>query len=574
MPYRRGMWYNEAGENRKMMQGIKNTSNETFARLMGNGLHYEVPRYQRDYSWTIEQWNDLWYDIEQLLDDEDSHYMGYLVLQTNDDKNYQIIDGQQRLTTLSILILAVIKSIRQLPASHTEKAENEQRAQNIHSNYIGNLDMLTLTSINKLVLNRNNDGFYKNYLSAFNEFPKRGLKTSEKLLKDSFEYFNSLLSDTYRTAEDLIRFLDTVVNSIFFTVITVTDELNAFKVFETLNARGVQLSSSDLLKNYIFSVADTNNLHDMHLEELENQWIRIADTVKDAQISDFLRIYWNSNHKTIRKNQLYRTIRNEIKTPERAFALLRDLQKNADIYMALKDPHDEMWQTLPDIRENLRLLKLFNVTQPMSLLLAAYARLSLKTFSALLKKIVVLSFRYNVICGKNPNEQENAYNNIALDIQKNGTYDTENFKRNIDVVDAEFEPAFAYKDFIPNTRNNQIAKYILVQLEKFETGMSLNEDDVTLEHILPCSPDEKKWKWDDGKIQQYRYRLGNMILLEAKKNRDIGNASFEEKKTAYAVSGIPMAKKIAELDIEEWTEETIEKRQHKMALAAKTVWSI
>ncbi|MDR9859645.1 DUF262 domain-containing protein [Treponema socranskii] len=557
-----------------MMQGIKNTSNETFVRLMGNGLHYEVPRYQRDYSWTIEQWSDLWYDIVQLLHDEDSHYMGYLVLQTNDDKNYQIIDGQQRLTTLSILILAVIKSIRQLSASHIEKTENERRAQNIHSNYIGNLDMLTLTSINKLVLNRNNDGFYKNYLSAFNEFPKRGLKTSEKLLKNSFEYFYSLLSDTYRTAEDLIRFLDTVVNNIFFTVITVTDELNAFKVFETLNARGVQLSSSDLLKNYIFSVADTNNLHDTHLEELENRWIRIADTVKDAQISDFLRIYWNSNHKTIRKNQLYRTIRNEIKTPEQAFALLRDLQKNADIYMALKDPHDEMWQASPDIRENLRLLKLFNVTQPMSLLLAAYARVSLKTFSSLLKKIVVLSFRYNVICGKNPNEQENAYNTIALDIQKNGMYDTENLKRNIYVFDAEFEQTFAYKDFIPNTRNNQIAKYILVQLEKFETGMPLNEDDVTLEHILPCSPDEKMWKWDDGKIRQYRYRLGNMILLEAKKNRDIGNASFAEKKTAYAASSIPTAKKIAELDIEEWTEETIESRQHKMALAAKTIWTI
>lgn len=77
-----------------MMQGIKNTSNETFQRLMGNGFHYTVPKYQRDYSWTQEQWSDLWYDIQQMISESDSHYMGYLVLQTDDDRNFQIIDGR------------------------------------------------------------------------------------------------------------------------------------------------------------------------------------------------------------------------------------------------------------------------------------------------------------------------------------------------------------------------------------------------------------------------------------------------------------------------------------------------
>lgn len=81
-----------------MMQGIKDTSNWTFRRLLGNGLRYSIPKYQRDYSWDSEQWSDLWYDVMQMLHEADSHYMGYLVLQTNDDKNYQVIDGQQRIT--------------------------------------------------------------------------------------------------------------------------------------------------------------------------------------------------------------------------------------------------------------------------------------------------------------------------------------------------------------------------------------------------------------------------------------------------------------------------------------------
>lgn len=556
-----------------MMQGIKSTSNDTFGRLMGNGLHYEVPKYQRDYSWDKEQWSDLWYDLMQMIEEKDSHYMGYLVLQTADDKNYQIIDGQQRLTTLCVLILAVVDTLLKLPGTDKEKEDNEKRAANIRSTYIGNMDMLTLTSVNKLVLNRNNDHFYRTYLSTLQEMPKRGLKASEKLLKSAFETFKAYLVAQYKTAEELVIFVDNLVNNIFFTVITVTDELNAFKVFETLNARGVQLSSSDLLKNYIFSVANTNDLHQTKLDELENMWAEIADILKESQISDYLRFYWNSTHKTIRKNQLYKTIRNEIKTPEEAFALLRDMRIKADIYMALRSPDDEMWRTQPDVSSNLNLLKLFNVIQPIPLLMSAYSNLSEKDFSSLLAKIVIISFRYNVICGKNPNELESVYNKVALDINKTKTYKIEELKAGIYVSDAEFEQTFAYKEFVYSSRNNQIAKYILGKIEKFESGASVDITSNTLEHILPDNPNED-WNWDDMKIQQFHYRLGNMTLLEAGKNRDLGNASFLEKKAVYKKSTVPMTLEIGNSDLEEWTESCIDNRQKKMANEAKGIWKI
>lgn len=556
-----------------MMHGIKNTSNDTFSRLMGNGLRYNVPKYQRDYSWDKEQWSDLWYDVLQMIEDQDSHYMGYLVLQTSDDKNYQIIDGQQRLTTLCILILAVVDYLKKLPGTEEERKANEMRAQNIHTSYIGNMDMLTLTSVNKLVLNRNNDHFYKTYLSALQEMPKRGLKASEKLLKSAFESFSTYLVKKFQKAEELINFVDNLVNNIFFTVITVTDELNAFKVFETLNARGVQLSSSDLLKNYIFSVANTNDLHQTKLDELENIWLEIADILKDNQVSEFLRFYWNCTHKTIRKNQLYKTIRNEIKTPEAAFSLLRDMRTKADIFMALQNPDDELWRKLPDVAENLHLLDLFNVVQPIPLLMTAYVNLSEKNFSSLLAKIIIITFRYNIICGKNPNEQENVYNKIALKIEETKSFDIEELKSGIYVSDAEFEQTFMYKEFVYTTRNNKIAKYILGKIEKFETSADVDTTISTLEHILPDNPNET-WDWEDIKINQFRYRLGNMTLLEAGKNKDLGNASFAEKKEVYKTSTVPMTSKIGNSDIEEWTEENIEIRQREMAKKAKGIWKI
>uniref|UniRef100_UPI00266D9D24 DUF262 domain-containing protein n=1 Tax=uncultured Prevotella sp. TaxID=159272 RepID=UPI00266D9D24 len=93
------------------MKGIQNTSTNNFSSIIGNNRKFIVPKFQRDYSWGVEQWDDLWQNILTMIDEEEDHYMGYLVLQTNDDKSFHIIDGQQRFTTVTILILASIKCI-------------------------------------------------------------------------------------------------------------------------------------------------------------------------------------------------------------------------------------------------------------------------------------------------------------------------------------------------------------------------------------------------------------------------------------------------------------------------------
>ncbi|NBC09175.1 MAG: DUF262 domain-containing protein [Bacteroidetes bacterium] len=99
-------------------------SNRTYRQLMGNGLIYTVPRFQRDYSWTSTEWDDLWKDIEALFEEggEQEHYMGYLVLQSRDSKNFDVIDGQQRLTTLSILVLTVLGNLQNLIDSGIESS--------------------------------------------------------------------------------------------------------------------------------------------------------------------------------------------------------------------------------------------------------------------------------------------------------------------------------------------------------------------------------------------------------------------------------------------------------------------
>lgn len=143
-----------------------NTSNDTWRKLLGNGISYIVPRFQRDYSWTEDEWDDLWQDILETCkhNQEPAHYMGYLVLQTKDNKNFDIVDGQQRMTTLSLLVLAILESLQALQLKGIDPENNKKREEQLRNSYIGYLDPVTLIARSKLQLNKHNDSFYQNYL--------------------------------------------------------------------------------------------------------------------------------------------------------------------------------------------------------------------------------------------------------------------------------------------------------------------------------------------------------------------------------------------------------------------------
>ena len=138
---------------------------------------------------------------------------------------------------------------------------NLKRKDSLLNSYIGYIDPVTLISNNKLKLNRNSDDYYKQHLVLLKDLPLRNANASEKNMRECFYWYYERVKKEFPTGESLAAFVDHIVDKLFFTAIEVTDQLNAFKVFETLNARGVQLSASDLLKNYLFSVVDDTKPH-------------------------------------------------------------------------------------------------------------------------------------------------------------------------------------------------------------------------------------------------------------------------------------------------------------------------
>lgn len=566
------------------------TVNQTYRQLIGNGLTYCIPRFQRDYSWTEEEWDDLWQDIEAVVyhGTEDSHYMGYLVLQSDDDKVFSVIDGQQRLTTLSIIVLAALKNLQRVIEHQIEPEQNQQRLDQLMSTYIGYLDPITLLSKPKLTLNRNNDYFYKTYLVALeNKIPQRNLKSSEHSLREAFEWYDRKIAQKIKSAENvgvsLATLIEEMSNKLFFTVITVNDELNAYKVFETLNARGVRLSATDLLKNYLFSVihrdrSASNN--EAEMVSLEQHWERIVERLGAESFPDFLRVFWNSRYSFVRQAELFKRVRERIINRADVFKLIRDIDADMDIYLALTNPSTAQHLSIKQ-RKHMECLRMFSVKQPYSLLMAAYRHLVVDEFERVLKACVVISFRYNVISGMHTGDQERAYHQTALKISQ---YKQTSQLRagevlqqlhSIYVNDEVFKANFVDKSIkTTSSRNKKVVRYILSEIDfkQSNTRPDLEDDSYNIEHVFPQHAQTNWGEFDGADAEDMVFRLGNMTLCEVTLNRAMENKAFEHKKPYLAQSQFLMTQKIATSS--EWTPDKIANRQLHMAKLATSVWRI
>ncbi len=556
---------------------LLNTRTTNFVELIGNGKVYRVPPYQRDYSWKEEHWEDLWNDVVAMIHDKDDiHYMGALVVEGKSDREFLVIDGQQRIATLSILALAVIRQLTVLKEGGVDTDDNAKRIEALRARFVGETDPASLIYSSKLFLNASNNDFYQDYLVQLREplTPKR-LPISNRLLWEAYTYFGRKISeseDIANTGQALATLLnETVARQLLFILIVVEDELNAYTVFETLNARGLELSATDLLKNYLFSrVAGAQ-----HLEALQRRWQQIILTVGQEKFPEFLRYYLMCSHRQVRRQRLFKMMRDTVKTDVQVFALIEELARYAELFAALSDQHHQYWQGNRDQKQHVRDLALFRVRQIYPVLFAAYYKFDQYDFTRLLKLAVAVSFRYSIVCGLNTNELEPVYHAAAKGIMDGALCSVKQVfetLRPVYITDIKFKQDFALAKLETSGQGKKLVKYVLCRLEEKLSGRECNfeTDPATVEHILPENPPSL---WDEAfpgdMLMQYVYRLGNLTLLEFKQNKSAGTRCFVEKKAIYRSSGYRMAQTI---DVDEWLPATIEQRQSLMADLAAQIW--
>lgn len=548
--------------------------NENFNELIGGSNKYIVPRFQRDYAWDIGQWEDLWSDISSL-DQEGFHYMGYIVLQQKEQYQYEVIDGQQRLVTLSIIVLAAMRAIQELVEQGKDVEDNNERLSEITKKFIGDKNLVSLKVVSKLELNRNNNKYFQRICSDLEAPNNRGVTFTNKLVRKCFEFFRKKTFG--ETGADIAQFIVNFSSSMVFTKIIVQDDLNAYKVFETLNARGVQLSTPDLLKNYLFSVVTKDkNFDDDELDDLDEQWSEIINQLGESNVSDFVRYHFNSHRKMVTKKELFVAMRKSVVEPAQAYSYLKDLIHFAPIYASLVTPADSWWgEQDQEFKSGIPYLigiRLFNIKQPLTILLTAFKNFTPQEFVKTLKYLYVLSIRYNVICHLSPSEQESLYNQIAIKVSNNEYKRASHIKngeefRRLYPDDNSFFNAFEFHR-MPSRQTPKKIRFLLAEIEK-HLNHQCDFNKTVLEHVSPYNP-EKEWVDCFGEgINDVKDRLGNMVLLE---RDELKRANFDKKVSEYKKTPFVLANKVAEFD--EWNLDAVNDFQRWLSEQAVQTWRV
>ena len=556
-------------------ENFLNAETDTFGGIIKGDNKFKVPLYQRDYSWNKTHWNDLWLDIEANRQNDSKHYMGSIVLVSKHKKEYDIIDGQQRLTTLTILVLAVVDTLKDLVKRDVDVENNEKRIDLLITDFIGKKSLSSLNYENKIELNESNNPFFSTYLTNFRKPVniKSAIK-SNKLLFECFNYYKDLIKEEIFRDDDvssLISFVEYISDSLLFIQITATDDLSAYLIFETLNDRGLDLSVTDLLKNYLFSIVDESDK-----SHVKNIWDVTINHVSYSGFPKFLRHYWMMKNGLIQEKELFKTVKRYINTPKSAFELLRDMSEVSEVYAALGDSNHQLWEGEDKVKKHIRELSLFNVTQCYPLLINAYLFLDNNDWISTLRICSVISFRYMLISGLNPNALESKYNDACKAINSGavkGARDIFNLLQPLYVNDEDFERNFESKS-IRTKRSAKLARYIIYSIENHlsEHVFDFEFDNGSLEHVLPENPSEVWNKNFPKDIEEsFIYRLGNFTLLEPDKNRIIGNKDFDHKSEVYKTSRYEITKHFG---YQKWNQNNLNARQKYLAKQAKAIWSL
>lgn len=520
----------------------------------------EVPRFQRSFSWDESNVDEYLSDLEQARMKNVSYFMGTVVFATPSGAGgrRQIVDGQQRLATTAILLVAIRDTLRAYGKKKQADAINERFLRG----YVLSAD----DDVERLILSPKDQVAYDALLEErASDLP------SDNPLKSCYDACAVHLKKIAPHAKDYRKLIDvsTQVEQRVQVLVAVASDLpEAYVIFETLNDRGADLTTADLLKNYLFSASKD------YFNFVESQWTALESNFeKPDDLVKFLRYEYVSRKGPTSSRKLYRAIQTDVNgSSMRVKKYIQGLVKAQTVYVALREPESPFWADVNvEVRDALYAYRRFGFEASFPVLIAAFQTWKKVDAAKLLVKVAKWSVRAQFAGRLGGGVAEETFGEAAARISdKTVTNQTgaRDLLGRLIPADPEFKLAFTTYGDISVSR----AKYLLAMLEKAndeklgrpERALEWYSRTVTIEHVLPQSAHNSAA--DPTVINQ----IGNLALLEKKLNHHAGSKPFKDKKELYEQSQYILTNDLAPQ--QDWDAASIARRTELLSELACRSW--
>jgi hypothetical protein len=421
----------------------------TLGEILQNRKNLAVPINQRSYAWNPEHVQDLLKDLNAALTKgADEYFLGAVIVLPNGAAVY-VYDGQQRLATTTILIAAI--------RDYFFRTADTVTASTISNESLLTIDRRTHELRPHLKLNVDDHQFFEDRILRAPDDPIR-VASAPNPHKESHELIEAAGASTanYVTAITgtlpaadaallLHKWLDYLVSGAKVIWVEVRDEQTAFRIFETMNDRGLKLSASDLVKNYVYASAGSRKL------EAVQRWQSMTATLEslgreDGDVVDYIRYFWVTTHGPTRLNDLFDEIKATATSEATTVTFLTSLDLRASDYAVILTPTHDFWSSYhQEVRSNIDTLRYLGVSQIRPLLLASIGKFAKNELEGLFRLAVNWSVRF-LIVGTSSGTLEGYYSRTAKKITDGLVVDVAAVTRELAAVlpaDDVFEAAFS-----------------------------------------------------------------------------------------------------------------------------------
>ncbi len=550
----------------------------SLAKIFNSDFEFNIPSYQRPYAWTTDHASNLFDDLYDFYKSNPTkdYFLGSIVLIKEEGRpKAEVIDGQQRLTTLTILLSCIASIFKDGSAKDKLK------------NYIleGGHEFEGREEKPRLTIRDKDNNFFRKYVQSLackelQEVNSQQLENeSQKLIqKNSAFFINRIKTEFFDDTKKLTKFITFLMTRCFLVAISAPNKLSASNVFSVMNSRGLNLQTTDILKAEIIGNLDSDNMLNRNWEDMESvlgrenfnnlfiyiRMIRAKKKLDESILKEFKKYVWDD------KDDPDNLINAILKPHCDALVMVQG--------SAYKTNPKEIENTVNNQLEWLNKIDNSDWIPP-AIQFLSQIKNKPDYVSYFFKKLERLS-AYLYICSKSGNKRIERYAEVIKEVEND--HNLQNPPQSLELTSKEMAEMLDtlsgdIYDLPPRKRN-----YIIFRLDNFmsEENLTYNTKTLTIEHVLPQNPDkDSQWLklWEEEEREEWLHKLANLALLNRSRNAQARNYDFNAKKEIYlkgntGLSTYPLTMKAYEQT--RWTPDVLKRRQAELIKVLKDEWEL